>query len=153
MDLQPRKCQWLAMQAATAIESLRVGDHTVPRVEQITALGTAISTSDPAGAATRHRMQQAWTTWWANSALLRCWKVGFAARARLFNGVITSVALWGMERVATRQEDTDALPTLSLTLLSSTQPTRRKSGEGCVTLFRWWRADTRKTFNSFGHSL
>lgn len=66
MDLEPSKCPWLPVQSETAIECLRVGDQAVPRVDQITVLGAVVSTSDPAGAAIRHRLQRAWKAWWAN---------------------------------------------------------------------------------------
>lgn len=87
LDLQPSKCQWLPLQSSTMLESAPIGGHVVPWVTEIqmTILWTVISAPDPAGAATRHRLQQAWEAWWANRSILRCWRAGFLARARLFN--------------------------------------------------------------------
>lgn len=56
---------------------------------------------------------QAWKAWLANRMILRCWRVGIVSRARLFNRMISSVALWGMETVATRQKDREAMSTPS----------------------------------------
>lgn len=60
MDLQPNKCQWLALHSSSDMDALVVGEHPVPNVSQITVLGTVLDASDPAGAATKHRMANAW---------------------------------------------------------------------------------------------
>lgn len=65
----------------------------------------------------------------------------------------TSVALWGMDTVATRQKDRDSLSVLSLTLLSWMNPAKRKQHEDRVVFFRGWRANTRERFNDLGHSV
>lgn len=46
MDLQPRTCQWLAMRSAAEDKALKGGEQAVPRVEQMTGLGTVISAQD-----------------------------------------------------------------------------------------------------------
>lgn len=69
----------------------------------------------------------------------------FSARARLFNSVVSSMGIWGMETLQTRQKDTEAMSTASLTMLSWTNPTRQVKED------EWrWRTST---FNTLGYSL